>query len=179
MGVLGWLVWAGWQAAGCSSVESPASGAGGAAGTGGAGGAGPCPKAEYCVPSCSVPPSDYIPAACDATGTVLPCPAGRVRLGSCADDACAHDGTSCCDDTTGAVNDAVCGPDGVFEPCAAGGRLSQQGCIPGGLGISSCAQLYNQSCLQVDQECHSDLTACTCRAGDGGPAFWECATLLI
>ncbi len=165
--------------AACSSVESPASGAGGADGTSGAGGAFGCNPSEFCVPSCATETKAVAMASCDISGTFRSCPTGTVRLASCAPNACARSSAHCCNDTTGALEEPICGPDGLFGPCAADSHLFEAGCIPSSLGVSTCDALADQSCELPGQQCRFNTIACTCDATDGGQPVWHCASTLL
>src|SRR2546430_193576 len=117
-------------------------------GIGGQGGSTACAAGVNCVQSCSADPtSGAVPGSCDATGAFT-CPAGRVHLSTCAPNACVQVTPVCCDETTGADAIPPCGPDGLKQPCPPGSHVYdfQVGCIPAGLGTTTCQDLDRQPC---------------------------------
>jgi hypothetical protein len=157
----------------CSSQDTPA---GGRSGTGGQGDVSCLNGSDGCVSSCSTGPFNWTLGFCE-TGGAFACPAGYVRLSSCAPTACAQVNIICCDETTGVIDQPACKPDGLFDACPTGSHSTTGDCVPSALGVTDCDHLGSTCGLQ-GQECTHGGKHCECMAVPGG-LQWECPTQLL
>ena len=147
---------------------------GGPGGTGAGGGDGntDCLNGSFtCVTSCAMTFPPTVSGSCDSNGSLM-CPAGYLRLSTCAPNACAMRPTfSCCDPVSGAITDPPCGLNGLIFSCAIGMLpVKSRVCVPSSLGaIDSCRSLEGQLCDLLDERCQSaDSALCVCEPGDAG-----------
>ena len=163
----------------CNHELGPFPGTGSEAG-GGRGGNATCMAGVNCVQSCSADPSSgAVPGSCDATGAFI-CPANRVHLSTCPPDACVQWGPFCCDETTGAFANPPCGSDGLKQACPAGSHVydPQIGCIPAGLGTTTCRDLDRQPCSLQNQGCTQGAVICSCGHPTASDQLsWSCGLI--
>jgi len=168
---------AGMSAASAGMASGPA-GAGGAAASsarGGDGGAAPvCVGATpACIRSCATMGTTQ--AVCLAGAWQCP---GGVFYSDCPADSCTRDDGDCCDSRTGAMSGSACGEDEKRVACDGDAVhvANNAGCIPEGLGVDSCLDLYGLPCDSAELECTSPgscASSCQCTLGEDGLA-WVC-----
>jgi len=129
-----------------------------------------------CVASCAIGSSPTVSGSCDSNGSLI-CPAGYLRLSTCAPNSCAMRPTfSCCDPVSGAITEPPCGVGGLSS-CSAGLLpVKSAVCVPPALGVTdSCRSVEGQLCDLLDERCQSaDSALCICEPGDAG-LVWICA----
>jgi hypothetical protein len=97
-----------------------------------------------------------------------------VHLSACPPNACVQVTPICCDETTGGSANPPCGPDGLKQACPAGSHLYdfQVGCIPAGLGTTTCQDLDRQPCSLL---CQRGSVICSCGFPSGSDQLtWGC-----
>ncbi|HET6145900.1 MAG TPA: hypothetical protein VFH68_00085 [Polyangia bacterium] len=151
---------------------------GGALGAAGAAVMSSCaPTGDSCVSTCFSEVHLTSPPICDQSRGAWICVSGMVLTSSCPPGSCATTFLYCCDTMTGDRQPAGCTQAGIRGLCPASYRsLTDDACIPDGLGVSTCEQLRQHACDVPGQQCHSGAYDCRCAtgpAGDGGPD-WLC-----
>ena len=136
------------------------------------------PLADGCISTCySDSPFTSTPI-CDPRG-IWTCAGGMVLRSTCPSGSCATTFLYCCDTVTGARVPAGCTQGGLRGQCPANYHsLTPSDCIPDGLGVSACIQLYRQACSVPDQQCHSGGYDCACQSGGDGGLVWMCLALI-